>query len=129
MAFTAPWCAHCRAMADSFGQLAARFDGSIIFTRVEAHEGEGHELLDRFQIDAFPSLLWFYASRTYPYYASEVRPEKYKGWRTFGAMATFLTDRSGITQAEAADGDAAAEALRPCDETLQNVLQTYGTTR
>ena len=95
VAFTAPWCAHCRKLAAEFEQVAASFDGPIIVAEVGPDE---RELLDRFDIDSFPRLLWFDGSGQYPYYASEVKPVKYEGERLFDAMASFLEEHGGIAR-------------------------------
>ena len=54
------------------------------------------ELLDRFQIDSFPTLHWMDGSKTWPYYASEATPERYSGGRTFEELAQFVQQKTGI---------------------------------
>jgi hypothetical protein len=68
------------------------------------------ELLDRFQVDAFPTLLWMDGSQKWPFYASEAVPERYAGERNVDALKAFITGRTNIRapQREAGDGDAFA---------------------
>jgi thiol-disulfide isomerase/thioredoxin len=116
VAFVAPWCAHCKALRAPFERVAEGFDQQIVVAGVDAAESE---LLDRFDIDSFPQLLWFDGSSTYPYRASEARPERYSGPRTFDAMTAFLEERSGVRSRERSqsDDEAAADgASGPCGE-------------
>ena len=121
IAFTAPWCMHCRALAPEFARVSAAFDGGADQPKIvvaELAESHDRELLDRFEIDSFPQLLWFDASDIYPYYATEGRPESYTGARTFDAMAAFIEERSGVPRQEVA-GTAAAdvdEGRSECEE-------------
>ena len=125
VAFTAPWCAHCRALAPTFEALAGEFDGGIMFGRVSSDGGR--ELLDRFDIGSYPTLLLFDAREVYPYYASEAKPQRYAGRHDLDSLADFVARRGGAERrrapprrAEAAEpaaegsgaaADAAAEAL------------------
>lgn len=75
------------------------------------------ELLDRFQVDEYPTLHWMDGSRKWPYYASEATPERYSGPRGYEALAGFIEAKTGIppkppepVQATAADADADARA-------------------
>ena len=54
------------------------------------------ELLDRFQVDSFPTVHWMDGSRKWPYYASEAFPERYSGPRGFEALAGFVEAKTGI---------------------------------
>ena len=126
IAFTAPWCMHCRALAPEFARVWEAFDGGadepqvIVAELAESDRGphSDRELLDRFGIDSFPQLLWFDASSIYPHYAITARPEPYSGARTFDAMAAFIEERSGVSRQEARATDAAdADGVRSeCEE-------------
>jgi len=121
IAFTAPWCMHCRALAPEFARVSAAFDGGADEPQIvvaELVESDDRELLDRFEIDSFPQMLWFDASGIYPYYATSARPEPYTGARTFDAMAAFIEERSGVPRQEAAGTEAAdADGARDeCEE-------------
>ena len=54
------------------------------------------ELLDRFNIDAFPTLHWMDGSKKWPYYASEATPVRYEGARSYEAMARFVQWKTNI---------------------------------
>ena len=67
------------------------------------------ELLDRFGIAAYPTLLWFDGSKKWPFYASEAKPERYGGERTTGALTAFIEERTGIAPPQRAVRPAASE--------------------
>lgn len=54
------------------------------------------ELLDRFEIDSFPTLHWMDGSAKWPFYASEATPLRYGGARGYEDLARFVTERTGI---------------------------------
>ena len=117
---------HCRALAPEFLRVWEAFDGGadepqiIVAELAESDRGphSDRELLDRFEIDSFPQLLWFDASGIYPHYATTARPEPYTGARTFDAMAAFIEERSGVRRQEATVTEAAdADGVRgECEE-------------
>ena len=54
------------------------------------------ELIERFGIDAFPTLHWMDGSKKWPYYASEATPVRHEGPRSFEALAGFIEAKTGI---------------------------------
>lgn len=95
VAFVAPWCGRrCKQLAPELQRLSAAYEDSGI--AVGLVSSEQRELLDRYSVDAFPSLLWFDGSQKWPYYASEATPERYKGARAYEDLASFIEARTGI---------------------------------
>ena len=92
--FHTSWSPHSRVLLAEMERVAASFrDRGVLFASVRADDHS--ELLDRFDIAAFPTLLWFDGSSKWPFYASEAKPHKYDGEKTHEAILTFCERRSG----------------------------------
>lgn len=75
--------------------LASSYAGTAVSVgKVYSHYNQ--ELLDRFQIDAFPTLLWMDGSQKWPFYASEATPLVYRGERSLSALEEFVISRSRV---------------------------------
>jgi thiol-disulfide isomerase/thioredoxin len=94
--FHAPWCAHCRALAPTFEALVGAFDGTVLFARVSSDGDGNHELLDRFDVNSYPALLWYDGTTAWPPFASEAKPDVYRGEHTFEPLATFVEQRGRL---------------------------------
>ena len=97
--FYAPWCTHCQKFAPEYAAVERAFNqtclclihlnsrDSIIFARVQADEET--ELSHRFDIQSFPTLLYFAMGSTDP-------PEKYKESREKETVIRWLNERLGL---------------------------------
>ena len=74
-------------------QLATAYDRTgVLVGRVEYNT----ELVERFGVDSFPTVLFMDAREVYPYYASEAKPERYRGHHTFEALTEFVEERTDV---------------------------------
>ena len=55
-----------------------------------------HELLDRFEVDAYPTILWFDGAKKWPFYASEATPIVYQGDRTLNEFEAYVIEHSRV---------------------------------
>lgn len=114
VAFVAPWCTHCKSLEADLVRLADAFtESSVLFGHVSG--GSSQELLDRFDVTAFPTLLWFDGSKRWPFRASEARPSAYAGLRHFEAMSSWIAQRGGVRRGSQPEpsGTAPIEPLVP----------------
>ena len=96
VAFVAPWCGiHCKSLLPELESLASSFANTGIAV-AQASSEEAGELLDRFEVAAYPTLIWFDGSRKWPFYASEAKPERYHGERSLDHLTAFIEERTGI---------------------------------
>uniref|UniRef100_A0A6T6DKH9 Thioredoxin domain-containing protein n=1 Tax=Craspedostauros australis TaxID=1486917 RepID=A0A6T6DKH9_9STRA len=81
MKFYAPWCSHCREMADSWIQLAEDYEGHdvALIAEIDCTSDGGQVLCEDFEVQSFPTLL----------YGDPMSPETYDGKRDYDAMAEF----------------------------------------
>jgi protein disulfide-isomerase A6 len=86
--FFAPWCGHCKNLAPIYEELGKAFAHSdkVHVSKVDADE---HKALGkRFNVQGFPTLLWFNGKSD--------KPETYEGARQFDDLAAFITKKTGI---------------------------------
>ncbi|KAG0241554.1 thioredoxin-domain-containing protein [Mortierella sp. GBAus27b] len=88
--FYAPWCGHCKNLAPIYEELGQAFSGKqdkVLIAKVDA---DAHrELGSRFGIKGFPTLKWFPKG-------VDGDPEDYNGGRELEALATYVTQKSGV---------------------------------
>jgi hypothetical protein len=96
VAFVSPWCGRrCAELGGTLEMLTASFADSGVGI-ASASSDTAAELLDRFQVYAFPTLLWFDAAAKWPHYASDAKPERYAGDRGYDALLAFIEQRIGF---------------------------------
>ena len=112
VAFVAPWCGvHCKMLLPELESLTSSFADTGIAV-AQASSDEAGELLDRFEVAAYPTLLWFDGSRKWPFYASEAKPERYHGERSHDRLIAFIEERTGIAPPQRATPPAAPTLTR-----------------
>lgn len=70
--FYAPWCGHCKALAPTWDELAAKIEADhandgIIIAKVDVSEPSNRALARRFDITGFPTLIYFANRKMHPY--------------------------------------------------------------
>jgi protein disulfide-isomerase-like protein len=87
VAFTAPWCGHCKALKPEFGVFATAFKkfDNIVVANVDAdvHKSLG----SAFGVTGFPSLKYFAPD--------SVEPDAYSGGRTADDLTKFMNGKAG----------------------------------
>jgi protein disulfide-isomerase A6 len=87
--FFAPWCGHCKNLAPVYEELATVFEsakGKVQIAKVDADAER--DLGKRFGVQGFPTLKWFDGKSD--------KPTDYNGGRDLEALASFITDKTGV---------------------------------
>jgi protein disulfide-isomerase A6 len=87
--FFAPWCGHCKNLAPVYEELASAFEfakDKVQIAKVDADAEK--DLGKRFEVQGFPTLKWFDGK--------SAKPAEYNGGRDFDALASFITEKTGI---------------------------------
>jgi len=82
--FFAPWCGHCKAMAEDWAQLEEDFkDHKVALVgSVDCTAEESADLCELFQVEGFPTLAWGDASAA----------EDYQGGRDYESLKEFADE-------------------------------------
>ena len=82
VAFTAPWCGHCKALHPEWNSFAKKTKGLITVANVDATVHQG--LAQRYGVQGYPTIKFFNAGK-----AAKQSPEDYNGARKAGPLAKF----------------------------------------
>lgn len=89
VAFTAPWCGHCKNLAPTYEDLAAAFEsvkGKVNIAKVDADEHK--ELGRKFGIQGFPTIKWFDGKTS--------EPVDYSSGRDLDSLTKFVSENIGV---------------------------------
>jgi protein disulfide-isomerase-like protein len=109
--FYAPWCGHCRAMADDWAKLEADWAGHAVglVAEVDCTADDGQPLCEDFEVQGFPTLV----------YGDPLSSESYDGPRDYESLSAFAKEHISTPVCSAGRIDACSEADRSVIESLQ----------
>ncbi|AOW02760.1 thioredoxin-like protein [Yarrowia lipolytica] len=93
VAFTAKWCGYCKQLAPEYEKVAAVFSRDpVSIGQVDCTEPEpSHDLLEKYDIKSYPTLLWFEEGST--------EPVKFEGGdRSVEGLVAFINDKTGLNR-------------------------------
>ncbi|KAJ1729300.1 hypothetical protein LPJ61_003591 [Coemansia biformis] len=88
--FYAPWCGHCKTMAEDYERLAAGYahaDGVVV---AEVNADDHRALGDKYGVQGFPTLKFF------PKDGDVASPEDYSAGRDLDSLASFVHKKTGV---------------------------------
>ncbi|KAJ2711195.1 hypothetical protein H4R19_003362, partial [Coemansia spiralis] len=88
--FYAPWCGHCKNMAEDYATLAGGYGhaDSVVIAKVNADD---HRALgEKYGVEGFPTLKFF------PKGGDVDKPEDYSESRDLDSLASFVHKKTGI---------------------------------
>jgi len=115
VAFTAPWCGHCKSLAPVWETVARDFanEPNVIVAKVDA-EAENAKALAKDQgVSSYPTIKFFPKGTT--------EPEAYSGGRTEADLVTFLNGKTGTHRTPGGGLDATAGTI----EVLDSLVEKY----
>ncbi|KAL1739325.1 thioredoxin-like protein [Schizophyllum fasciatum] len=94
VAFTAPWCGHCKNMKPEFEKTAKTFasEPNCLLVNVDADDAKNRDLATKYGVASYPTLTFFGKG-------AKAAPEPYTGGRTEKDFVAFLNEKCGTQRA------------------------------
>ncbi|WFD02667.1 protein disulfide-isomerase [Malassezia obtusa] len=83
VAFTAPWCGHCKNLAPQYQRVASELDGVVRLAYVDCDERGSEQLCAKYGVRGFPTLKLFPATK-------KRLPRDYNGERSAQAITEYV---------------------------------------
>ncbi|KAL1683229.1 thioredoxin-like protein [Schizophyllum commune] len=96
VAFTAPWCGHCKRMKPEFEKTAKTFasEPNCLVVNVDADDAKNRDLATKYGVSSYPTLKFFGRGAE-----AKSAPEAYTGGRTEKDFVEFLNEKCGTQRA------------------------------
>jgi len=90
VAFTAPWCGHCKTLAPVWEKVAEDYilDDSVLIAKVDAEAENSRALTQAQGVTSYPTIKWFPAGST--------EAEAFSAGRTEDAILEWVNARTGL---------------------------------
>jgi protein disulfide-isomerase A6 len=105
VAFTAPWCGHCKSLKAPYGDLAATYqtETSVVIAQVDAEAENSKATAKRFGVSSYPTIKFFPKGST--------TPVDYSGGRTEKDFITYINEKAGLHRVAGGGLDATAGTI------------------
>ncbi|OAQ64380.1 ER-resident thioredoxin protein [Pochonia chlamydosporia 170] len=89
VAFTAPWCGHCKNLAPTWETLAADFanEAKVVIAKVDAEAPNSKAVTKEQGVSSYPTIKWFGAG--------DKKGEEYSGGRSEEDFIKFINEKAG----------------------------------
>ncbi|KAL2266388.1 hypothetical protein VTJ83DRAFT_5740 [Remersonia thermophila] len=113
VAFTAPWCGHCKKLAPTWETLAENFldETNVVIAKVDADAPTGKATAAEYGVQGYPTIKFFAAGST--------TPEDYKGGRSEADFVSFLNEKAGTQRAPGGGVNANAGTVKALDAVVK----------
>ncbi|KAJ5101806.1 Protein disulfide-isomerase tigA [Penicillium alfredii] len=110
VAFTAPWCGHCKSLAPTWETLATDFarEPNVVIAKVDAEAPNSRALAKEQGITGYPTIKFIPKGST--------EPEVYSGGRSEEALVEFLNTKTGTHRAAGGGLDSVAGTVATLDK-------------
>ncbi|CAG8268272.1 unnamed protein product [Penicillium olsonii] len=110
VAFTAPWCGHCKSLAPTWESLANDFarESNVVIAKVDAEAENARALTKEQGVTGYPTIKFFPKGST--------EPETYSGARSEEAFIKFINQKAGTHRAPGGGLDATAGTIAVLDK-------------
>ncbi|KAG6062977.1 Protein disulfide-isomerase erp38 [Claviceps aff. humidiphila group G2b] len=109
VAFTAPWCGHCKTLAPVFESVALDFSGdkNVVIAKVDAEAANSKAVAKENGVSSYPTIKWFPAGSK--------EGEAYSGERTEESFLEFVNKKAGTHRVVGGGLDAIAGTIDALD--------------
>ncbi|KAJ5945788.1 Protein disulfide-isomerase tigA [Penicillium verhagenii] len=118
VAFTAPWCGHCKTLAPTWETLANDFalESNVVIAKVDAEAENARTLAKEQGVTGYPTIKFFAAGST--------EPETYSGGRSEEALVEFLNTKTGTNRAVGGALNTKAGTIAVLDKLVSEYMPT-----
>ncbi|KAJ5246183.1 Protein disulfide-isomerase tigA [Penicillium chermesinum] len=116
VAFTAPWCGHCKTLAPIWETVANDFalENNVVIAKVDAEAENSRALAKEQGVTGYPTIKFFPAGST--------EPEAYSGARSEEAFVEFLNSKAGTHRAVGGGLDKKAGTIAVLDKLVADYV-------
>ncbi|KAI5461223.1 thioredoxin-like protein [Mariannaea sp. PMI_226] len=109
IAFTAPWCGHCKSLAPTWETLATDFssDKNVLIAKVDADAPQNKDWARSLGVTSYPTI------KFWP--AGSKEPEEYQGGRSEEAFIQFINTKAGTHRVPGGGLDRIAGTIESLD--------------
>jgi len=120
VAFTAPWCGHCKTLAPIWDALANTFinEPDVLVAKVDAEAENAKALAKEQGVSSYPTIKFFKKG------SLEATP--YEGARSEDAFVQYLNKNSGTHRAVGGGLDATGGTIEAFDAVIEKFKNAYG---
>jgi len=112
VAFTAPWCGHCKKLAPTWESVATDFSGdsNVLIAKVDADSPQGKAVAKKYGVSSYPTIKYFPAGSQ--------EPVDYVGGRTEEDFLKFVNEKAGTHRLPGGGLDITAGTIGALDNVL-----------
>ncbi|KAJ2321003.1 hypothetical protein H4S02_007834 [Coemansia sp. RSA 2611] len=89
--FYAPWCGHCKNMAEDYQKLAAGYAHADDVVIAEVNADDHRDLGNKFNVQGFPTLKFFSKG------GDVAKPDDYSGGRDLDSLSSFVREQTSVS--------------------------------
>ncbi|KAJ9639034.1 hypothetical protein H2204_003942 [Knufia peltigerae] len=115
VAFTAPWCGHCKSLAPTWEKVASDFasEPNVLIAKVDAEAENSKATAQEQGVTGYPTIKFFPKGST--------EPEAYSGGRSEEALVDFVNSKAGTYRVPGGGLNSQAGTI----EVIDNLLAKY----
>ncbi|KAF2111555.1 thioredoxin-like protein [Lophiotrema nucula] len=120
IAFTAPWCGHCKSLAPVWETLANDFatEAGVLIAKVDAEAENSKALAQEQGVQSYPTIKYFKKGST--------EPLPYEGARAEKDFVQFINTNAGTHRAPGGGLDATGGTIEALDSIVTKFQSAYG---
>ncbi|KAG8954435.1 hypothetical protein FRC04_011762 [Tulasnella sp. 424] len=124
LAFTAPWCGHCKALKPIWEKVATYYknDPNVVIAMVDADAPQNKRLREAHDVNAYPTIKLFAKGK-------KNEPTKYEGYNWEDKIMSFINEQTGLHRAPGGLLDDKVGRVATLDTLAQNLFAAPASAR
>jgi len=120
VAFTAPWCGHCKTLAPVWEKVATDFasEPNVLIAKIDAEAENSKATAQEQGVTGYPTIKFFPKGQT--------EPEPYSGARSEEALVDFVNSKAGTYRAPGGTLNTQAGTIEMIDSVLAKYVTSNG---